>query len=244
MIEPDYVETLCGIAERDGADAVFCNHRLLYGKKYVQKKARLPEGTYSFADISHIAIDDGTVTGILFGSVCMAAYRREAVQSSDVLFDPALKRNEDGIFNLCLLSHIKKFTVLPYDGYIYRQWKAQKKKATFAWSVELEKASDSIVKNCADFADFEKQMQCRAVSVAFWNAMAACTSKGSTASVAKRLKEELRAHPISEATESLDDGKLNRFKRILVNLLKEGKTFRFVFLMRYAYPILKKFIKR
>jgi len=99
-IRPDYVERMLNAAASGDVDAVFCNYEYLYGKRYVKKKPRLPAGTYDTGEIMSTLVDDGTLSGILLGSVWCALYRMSVISRAGVLFRQNIRRNEDGLFNI------------------------------------------------------------------------------------------------------------------------------------------------
>ncbi len=242
-IETDYIEVLYNKIEKEQTGIVYCNYKLMHGDKELKKKARLSNGNYTFDQVADILIDDGTITGILFGSVCFAIYNSEIIKKNNLGFVPGLKRNEDGLFNLCYLQKAGSFSVIDYDGYLYRKWKT-KKKTNMEWDYELDKATHEIKEHCSDFPDLEKQLKRREVSVVFWNAIKVDNVKGNPFSISKKLKKYLSDHPIEDAYTYLNHEKLNSQKKTLVKALKNKQSLRFVLIMKYAYPILKKIIKR
>ncbi|MBE6947774.1 MAG: glycosyltransferase [Ruminococcaceae bacterium] len=241
--EPDFVETLLAEAHQSNAQVVFCNYQYLYGEKKLKKKIRLGVGKYTFTDVSHIAIDDGTVTGILFGSVWGALYSLDIIRKYNISFDSSVKRNEDGLFNLCLLPHATAFSVVAYDGYLYRQWKKNKKK-DLEIDTEVQKATERIKDCCADFNDLEKQLCCRYVSAVFWNANHAAGTANSFFRICAFLKKLLAEYPIGDHYDSLNFEKINKAKKTLITMLKKKQVFLFVFSLKYMYPILKSVVKR
>lgn len=242
-IEPDYIETLYDAIKKEQTGVVYCNYKLMHGDKQLKKKTRLNNGNYSFDQVADIIIDDGTVTGILFGSVCFAIYDKSIITENNIGFVANLKRNEDGLFNLCFLQKAKSFSVIDYSGYLYRKWKT-KKKSNLEWDYELDKATEQIKKYCSEIPSLDTQLKRREVSVVFWNSIKVDNVKGNPFSIAKELKKYLESHPIDEAYTYLNHEKLSSQKKTLIKALKNKQAFRFVLVMKYAYPVLKKIIKR
>lgn len=242
-IEADYIEVLYNKICEEKVDVVFCNYKLLYGNKCLEKKPRLSNRKYTFNDIANVAVDDGTITGILFGSVCMAIYNANMIRQNNLCFDETIKRNEDGLFNLCALQKANSFFVLDYDGYIYRQWK-KIQNPNFEFDIELDKATERIRDCCANISELDKQLKCRKVSVVFWNAIKIECVQGSFIDIVKELKEYLKNHSIKEECRCLNYNKLNSQKRMLIDMLKKKQVLRFVLIMKYVYPVLKRFVKR
>ena len=123
-ILPDYLSYLLNQMTENEADIIYCGYQLLYGDKFVKRAPKIKGGVYRFEDLSYRAIDDGTLSGILFGSVWSAIYRSNLIKESNIHFDSAVRRNEDGLFNLELLPKAKVIMTSEYAGYIYRQWES------------------------------------------------------------------------------------------------------------------------
>ncbi len=243
LLESDFVETLYSEIQKNEVEIVFCNYQYLYSDKKIKKNSRIDVGHYTFRDVANIAIDDGTITGILFGSVWGAIYNLDSIRKHEVSFDCSIKRNEDGLFNLCLLKQISAFYVTDYDGYLYRQWRKAKKK-DFVIDGEVKKATEKIRECCSEFDDLEKQLKCRNVSAVFWNAMSISKTNRNFFSTCSFLKKYLADHPISDDCECLNMTRINRYKKVLITMLRKRQVCLFVFSLRYLYPMLKSVLKR
>jgi glycosyltransferase involved in cell wall biosynthesis len=244
-ILPDYLNSLYGELVKTEAGVVFCGWRLLYGERFVKKAPRIETGVYTFDDLSYRAIDDGTLSGILFGSVWGALYPAEIIKSNSIRFDAAIKRNEDGLFNLQLLPFAKTVAVADYDGYIYRQWKSGgvKRKPDLVVSDELYGVSEIIRERCPDYAMVDKQIHTRTLSIIFWNMQRVKTVDMPIFKLAKRLEEYVLSTDFVEFYPELDFSRLNKYKKIMVNLIYKRKYAAFIFLVKYVKPILEKRFK-
>lgn len=242
-LEFDYIEKLYEEIHDNCLDLVFCNYKYLYGNKQLKKASRIPAGKYVFDDIAGFVIDDGTVSGILFGSVCFAIYDLTMIKKHGIKFEKTIKRNEDGLFNLCALQKSTVFSVTEYNGYLYRQWKKTRKKS-LELDCETEKATEKIKEYCNTFPSLDKQLRCRCVSIAFWNSMSLASANRSIISICSAINKYLDTLQIKDYYQDLNLLKINKFKKVLITMLKNKHTFMFVFVIKYVYPLLNKIIKR
>ena len=242
-IQNDYLAVLLGESLAHGAEIVSCNYYMQYGTRLVERSLRVPSRAYTFAELESLLIDDGTLTGILFGSACMALYKAAPIREYGLRFNKALPINEDGIFNLQLLPHVGCIYVSDYKGYFYRQWKT-KKKGTFGRNAKLDSATAAIAQCCAAYADITLQLQRREASVIFWTLLSASTCAESAFQTHKKLKAFLRQTDIAAACACLDMTKLNRYKRTIIKMAAKKQAFLLIAVIRYAYPLLRKFLKR
>ena len=240
-ILPDYISCLHKSLTETEADVVFCGYQFLYEDRYVQKAPRIKAGSYTFDDLSYRAIDDGTLSGILFGSVCSAMYRHDLIKENDIQFDPTVRRNEDGLFNLELLPKAKTVVISEYSGYIYRQWKsASKKSKQFTVSNELHIVSDIITQRYGGYADIEKQLRCRELSIIFWNIQRIKNVDAPFGKLAGYLKEYISHTDFHKLYRDLNFRALNKYKKILIDLIYRKQYVLFVFLVKYIKPILER----
>ena len=209
----------------------------------MKKTPRLNSGIYELKNVENIAIDDGTITGVLFGSVCTAIYDLKIIKENSIVFDPMIKKNEDGLFNLCLLQKIRLFSVIDYDGYLYRQWKKSKRK-NLNIDNETEKATEKIKECCKNFSDLKLQLNRRKVSIVFWNSMCISNAKGNIFRTLSVLKKYINLNNIEKIYPDLNFGKMNKAKKVLVYFLKRKNAFLFFCSIRYVYPLMKKVLKR
>lgn len=71
LLPPRALKCLLSGLKKYNVDAVFGNHAYYYENgKVIMRNLRIKYGIYSFEDVKNRIIDDGTLTGILFGSVC------------------------------------------------------------------------------------------------------------------------------------------------------------------------------
>ena len=242
IIERNYIETLHNIILEKKVDVVYCNYKLIYGKKIVKKESRIKEGRYSFYDVEKNVIDDGTITGILFGSACTALYNLDLIKNIGLKFNSKIKRNEDGLFNLCFIQKMNRLYVTSYSGYLYRQWKSPKSKL-ISWNKELDKATEQIKICCKNVSNLEEQLKSRYISVIFWNILGIVSIDSNIYNIYIELKKILYQHSFEEEYQFLNFEKINKKKLFLINLLRKKYIFTFILIMRYLYPIISKIVK-
>lgn len=243
MIYPDAIDIMINDLSSNNADAAFFNMDDLYEKKVISKPKRLKSGTYNFFDVCDVLIDDGNMTGILFGSVCSAIYKRSVIDSANLLFNEKITKNEDGLFNI---SYIAECSKIYYDGekhlYQYRHWKTQKSDVNLVYDnvwIETNNAIKDIykLKNC-DNLILNKQMALREISIAFWSILPIINSKKSVSYCSKFIKEVLEDHTKSEGY-----GYLNRnidvSKKILIFLMKKKRYLLLSFIIKKVIPLLR-----
>ena len=240
-ISSDYLSTLYSELQEANGDLIFCGWQFLYGENIVKKNPRIKAGVYTFEELSYRAIDDGTLSGILFGSACSALYKSKLIKDHGISFDPSIKRNEDGLFNLQLLPYAQKVVVSSGNGYFYRQWKASSKKANnLVVSDELLHVSNVIKERCPQYANVEKQLRCREISILFWNAQKVKNVDMPITKLAKKLEAYLSKTHLREFYTDLNFSSLNRYKKALIRLLYKKQYVLFIFFIKYVKPKLEK----
>ena len=234
------LQKLYDLIKADNYAAVFGQHLLDYSGRQIPKAARLAPGVYSYQDVKANLIDDGTLSGFLFGSVWGAIYQK----SSNLFFDEKVELNEDGLFNFLLLSKVNKVFVTNELVYIYRKWKTAKSSVLTKNDkfYVCQQALKDYLKNLDD--DFELQMQRREITILFWNALRiqGCSCSWKEAKVF--LKGLLSDKCVTSNFEKLDYARMNKYKKVLFSLLQHRQLFAFFFLAKYVAPTLQKTLKR
>lgn len=248
VIEENYVEVLHKEISKDNLGAVFCNFSYNYNGNFVKKKARIPSGIYYTSVINKIIIDDGTLSGILFGSVCCAIYKRDIIVKHKMEFDRQIKLNEDGLFNICYCLNVETIKVLSHlHLYIYRQTNESvtTKSPLNNSSLPATKAINDLCKNNTDI-NLHQQLEARKVTEAFWLVLKICSSKNPDKykTVIQKLKKILNNKQITDAYNFININKINKFKYVYFILMKNKCYRTLFFLNRYVYPVLKKKISR
>lgn len=241
FLETKYVEKYKELLKKYNTHVVYGRHKYYQDGKMLKRPMRIGEGYYKVSELSSRLIDDGTVTGVLFGSACGAMYDLKFIKDNELKFDEKLKKNEDGVFNLDLLAICKELYITTYDGYCYRKWKENIRFPLFAPDNELEKATAIIGQRHSNLKDFTRQMQRRNVSVIFWNAIKIGQCLESASKSCHRLRIYLDESFRNEDYRSLEKDAMSISKRLLVFLLYKRYVLLFYCLIRYLYPIMRCF---
>ena len=251
----DYLEVNCievllqEIQKNNSLHMVCCNHLYDYNGKRVYKTSRLKEGVYSYKELKDRLIDDGTLTGILFGSVCGVLYDLEIIRQYQLYFDKNLKVNEDGVFNLMYLWYIDGIAIIDKPLYVYRQWK-EKKIFLYPINTELDKATEKILqfytKKDVEYVqtkEFKRQMAARKVSVIFWKAFQ-INNTYDTNRICLYYLDEL-FHAISKKEYmALNQKEMGIYKKIIVWVMKKRWKYIFLIGIRFVYNPFKSYLKR
>lgn len=241
-LDASYVETMVNAIESSEADAAFCHFSAAVGDRTYPKKARIPAGVYTLSDLSGKLIDDGTLSGILFGSVCTGIYRADCLSANQITFPCGIRINEDGIFNLYVLSACRRIAVTDYYGYFYRNELNQEKKP-YCWNRNLDSATEYIAEHFSDLQNFELQMMYRKVSVLFWNAIKITKFSDIFHGYNKEIKQYIQDNRIRENYGRLCLKNMGVYKKTLLSILCHGHIYVFALLMLYAVPVLSRALK-
>ena len=229
---------------REDADAVFYNHFYDYDGKIINRIPRLKTGKYVFEDVSDYILDDGTLTGILFGSACGVIYKAETIKKNNIQFNEKLSFNEDGIFNIEFLSKSKSF-IYNAEGnlYGYRQYKTFKEFDLDEF-LKRAKVTDECIKNIINILTNQVvQLKRRKLTMAFQLSLAICQCMKYRL-LKEHLKELWIDFNLDYYKRYLDLTKINFYKKLLALLICTKQRVLFVFFIKYMYSILKNILKR
>ncbi|MCD8327083.1 MAG: glycosyltransferase [Lachnospiraceae bacterium] len=240
-------ELLMAEMEKGDCDAVYGNHAYSYGADPLPRVPRIASGVYHWDELKNIFLDDGTLTGILFGSDCGVLYKSSVIQEHHLRFCCEMKVNEDGLFNLEFLMAASQIRVMeePYV-YVYNQWKSHADRP-------LERdyrfdSSERIIEACLEGKglkeEFADQLSCRKVSVAFWNAVRVKDAKTDLKQACLYLQELFGDPEVKEGLRCLDYSRMSKYKRVFCFLMRRRMYAAFYLLLRYIYPMAEKVIKR
>lgn len=250
-IDNKFVEIMIKELSETGTDVVFCNYMYNYEGKLIKKKPRLKTGVYQIEEIKHKLIDDGTMSGILFGTVWGAIYKRDIIKKNNIEFYREIKYNEDGIFNIEYCLNSKKIRVISDEYlYFYRQTDQSASKKHLKYNRILpatEKIIDIFRKKEFNLnMNLECQLGARKVSEAFWMVLDLC-SKNNTDNykiIKKDLKDLLNKKELCESYKYINTRDINRYKYIYYILMKNKMYSLLYILTRYIYPFLANKISR
>lgn len=243
VLEREFVSDLYDCLSSSGCDAVFSNFKFFYPDgRTVEKKSRLAQGSYSVGDLLPKVVDDGTLSGILFGSVWAALYDASIIKSNNLRFREELRINEDGIFNIEFLKLSSCVYVSSNSGYLYRQRSQGLKKSLVFDSRDLDLATKVLESLSSTLPNGAIQMARRRLSVFFWIACRVGDTKEGHFSSVEKLRHFCRSSVFSKTDyDVLDLAKISKAKRLLFLLLKFRLYHLFVLTMRKMVPF---FVKR
>jgi len=245
-LPPDALQTYINVYESNHADIIIANHSYDYCGKIIKRNSRLLPGIYTYQDLKGSLLDDGTLTGILFGSVCGGFYKREIIIANRILFRTDVKRNEDGLFNIELLKYCSKIQVIDDSLYYYKQWKTTK-----SLSLERDKELDicderlvELLEERNELSDYKQQLLRRKVSIAFWNALRVRKAQVPYKISRKYLYELFSDPSVFEGMKHMDMKRMNIYKRALCKLIKHKQVVLFYLTVKYIVPLIESMVKR
>ncbi|MFF2588514.1 glycosyltransferase family 2 protein [Peribacillus butanolivorans] len=248
-LDHKFVEIMANEILNTDADVVFCSYMYNYEGKLIPKKPRLKTGIYSIEEIKHKLIDDGTMSGILFGSVWCAIYKKSIIEQNNIKFYKEIKNNEDGIFNIEYCLYSKKMGVLSdLYLYMYRQIEGSASKVN-SLENKTEHASKKIIEVCKmQFSkiDLEQQLGARNVSEAFWMILMLCSknNKDTYNITINNLKMLLCNQKLRNSYKYINTSEISRYKNIYFMLMKNQKVWVLYIITRFIYPFLVNKISR
>lgn len=239
-LDEQFVETMLGEMKSSETDFVFCSFMYNYDGKLIPKTHRLEKGVYPVAGLLEKLIDDGTMSGILFGSACTAMYKKQIITENSLSFCENLRHNEDGLFNVQYCLHAKRVSVLS-DAYLYfyRQTVTSHSKTFFQKDqmALLRKKLYQLyaARNVASLA--EPQLMARRVSEAFWQVLALCGSQSSftMAETVEKLKSLLGEKELLKAYDFIDVPNMGLYKKAYFYLMKRKSPRLLYFATKYVY---------
>lgn len=250
LVAKNYIATLVKAMENsEKLDMVFDSHSYLFGQRVMKRKARLESKLYEKKEVISQIIDDGKLTGILFGSVCGAIYDNTFLKINHLQFNEEIQVNEDGLFNIQAIMVAVKLKVINEGNYYYRQENENPKKKMSVKEVEkrVEKleACDKVIKDiCIKNPDksWEFQLRRRYVTENFWHILWMSQSSLAFWKLKKNTKDILRH--LSIDMHEFDRTNMSRTKKIILYLMCKKYALVLAVILRYIYPYATKIIKR
>lgn len=250
LVSESYIATLVKVIENSNdLNIVFDSHSYLFGQQIMKRKARLKSRIYEKKEVLPQIIDDGKLTGILFGSVCGAIYDNTFLKMNRLLFNEEVRVNEDGLFNIQAIMVATKLGVINEGNYYYRQESENPKKRISIEEVEkrVEQLNDcdkAIKDICKMFPNesWEHQLKRRHVTRKFWYILWMSQSSLTFWKFKENTKDTLRC--LSIDMQEFDRINMPRAKRIILYFMCKKYAFVLSVILRYVYPYAIKIIKR
>lgn len=248
-IKEDFVEVLYRELLCDDVDVVFCGFQYDYDGRLIDKKPRMPSGVYHTTDIKKVIIDDGTMSGILFGSACCAMYKKGIIEEHGLAFNKEIKLNEDGLFNIEYCAQANRVKVLSDQYlYIYRQNESSATKMPTVVN-RAAVATAKIAEICKDQEidmNLNQQLGARKVTEAFWMVLKLCSDKNpnNLNNTVKSLKILLSDVELRDSYQYINLREINKYKHVYYYLMK-NKHYRALYVLnKHIYPILANKLSR
>lgn len=245
-IEESLVLELVSSMENTRSDVTFTGYNLLYGEKKIPRENSIKSGVYASKELLSTILDNGTMSGIQFGSACTSIYKLETIKYSNIRFNESIRINEDGIFNIefvlssdivCINNEIKLYN--------YRQSNLNKRSYEFL-KENIEISTKYLESNFSGvLPNFENQIACRKVSEALWLILNLCQQDNIKYS---EIKIELM-RIISSAKDSLglslvEENELGKHKFAYYYLIRKEMSKTIYFLTRYIVPVFTRIMNR
>lgn len=247
LLTENALEVYVQFMSKNNYDVVYAAHCYEYEKRRVERLQRLPQGEYDYLQLRDKLLDDGTISGMLFGSVCGVCYKAKIIKDYNVRFKKMVTVNEDGLFNLQFINESSaKIYVLDLCLYIYRQWK-ENKKYDIGRDVRFDNSESEIIEYICSLTDYDfykEQLACRCVSITFWNAIRVRYFREKYLKCRKYLYDLFNEEQVREGIKYVNYNYMNIYKKILCKLIENKNIFLFYVIIKYLYPVAGKFIKR
>lgn len=243
------LEILVQTLEDKQVDAVFANYFYQYSDRKVYRGPRISGGIYSVTELRDQLIDDGTLSGILFGSVGAAVYKRALIEQNHIRFQEEVALNEDGLFNVMYLLHSKSCCYLS-DQHLYGYRKEiESVTSRFHLNKNFDSATIAIDRYCQPISQevlLEQQLRRRQVSISLWLALNICSEENpaSYRTIIRQLKELFGQQELQRSFPYMEEEKMNRYKRFYYQLIKKRRAHLFYLMTRFLLPTATRIVKR
>lgn len=237
------ISSLVYTLECTKADIAVGAFRYVYGGRYIKHSSRLQPGEYEVETLLPRFIDDGSLSGFLLGSVWGALYKMEI--ATTITFNPKIKYNEDGLFNLEYILNAKKLSVVADVVYNYRQYgtsSCSKRAKTDDYNKLIVERIKDLTKE-KEIACLEAQLSARNVSVALWDILLYPGSMGFK-EANRFIKERINAKDVRDGIHCLKYKELRRYKKVFAYLIRFRCNTLLCIAVKMMYPYLRSRLRR
>lgn len=239
------VSTLVKAMKESNADYVCGMISLEYNGNIVSRKSRVEFGEYHPSQLLGRIIDDGTLSGMLLGSVCASLYKKEIIDEGCITFSEKICQNEDGLFNIEYILQSEKLKFIPDCTYYYRQYAESTSKRN-AVSYEL----NNLIRQHIEYLDFDKekygfqkQMKARDVSIALWH-LIIYPRQMKLVPAYRYIKEMTGRKDVEEGIKHLDYHNMPKYKLVYALLIKWHMNILLCLIIKYIQPFVMAHLKR
>ena len=244
MLTDEAVSLLVEDLEGSNSDIVVGSYYCLYDNNIIYRRYNLFKGKNLFKDLSNKLIDDGTLSGITLGSVCGVLFIKESIQKYSIKFHENIKVNEDGLFNLELITHLNSIWYEEKPIYFYRQINRQKTKKHRDLKHNF-KLCDTIIRSnpwLMNIGNIDIQLARRELTIIWFLSLNAVWNNENYPK--EELLELWESVNFEQSKLLLDNNRLGKPKRLIWSLICKKRTCLFFVCIRYIYPVLIKVLKR
>lgn len=217
-VSKDYVEKLL----QNEADLIICGFVELYGKTKRIKKICDDIQKYNNEEI-YIKLLESSESD-KFNSPWGKLYKKDIIDSNDVVFDESLKMGEDLIFNINYLKYCKSFIIIPDCLYYYNKnvGGSLTKKFEFSrWNIEkyVYYQYKALYEYYNLYDKYKEKIDCMLLMGAKKTIYILCASNKKCSESIKYIKIIVNDEEISKAIKYIKpDNKLNKVLLFLVKM--------------------------
>ena len=214
-VDPNYCKSLMEHISNDVSAVVLGLQKAYPDGKVVPIKHRFSAGKYSFNEIVHKIVDDGTLSGFTLHSSCAMLFDLSIIKDKHIRFRENIRYNEDGLFNTEYVLLSKKNVYIDYDNtvYFYRTNLASATSTVDLLGETFKRSMGNVeaVLNgyTQEFEEIDLQMKRRAATIALSRLVYLASTDRLDL---KWVKEILSDKAVTEGFLLLDASKMNKSK--------------------------------
>lgn len=200
---------------------------------------RMEDGLYQNAELNDYSIDDGSLSGFLFGGVANCMFKHRIIEDNNILFDERIRFNEDGLFHFSYaLCSNSTYIYKKHTKYMYRQH-------SNSVSHRIIKREDFVLLHnrllqMCDSQDYSINIQIdrRYVTESFW-IINSIVNNFSFSISCKNTGTILRDKELLSRYKFCNLKIMPKSKRVVIALMRSRNTYLLVVLLKYIVPLLR-----
>ena len=243
FVEKDiYMDSIAKI-EKTKVDFVVYGFYEVHKFNKVKRKQRISSGRIEIKSIMNKIVDDGTLTGFLFPSVCFCIYKSSIIKNNNIKFDTEVFDNEDGLFNLKYSLYSN--SIYSISNKNYYNYRFIKKALTY--EKYKKNIFNTVNKKILDIQlyNFIDQIKKRNLTIALWNIINIVRIKDiNFVRKINMIKDICYSKEVSDNIKEIDVKNLNKYKKFFLNLIKNRNYKSLYFSIKYIMPIFQTILIR
>lgn len=246
-LDSKFIPTLISEFDNPEIDFVYCSRKYNYNGKLINKFHRLKRGIYSIDGLCDKLVDDGSMSGFLFSSVCTAMLKFDLIKNNTLQFNENLHRNEDGLFMLQYCMNARNVSILSDKTLYINRRRTTSASTTYFCNKQKQMLRDAIVETYKIHGLIHEatlQLIARRASEAFWDILFLCSkqNKSSITMKIKNIKGVLQKDGLNESYRRLKI--TSNYKKICVFLMRKKMAFLLYLGIGFFYKYLKNKVQR